>query len=709
MNSVISTHSQQQFKRPSLLHLSESSKEDISKAEASRILSDKFQRRGVETDYSLKSDIMYNRGNKPGTNIGFPGDKANNRNSSGFQQHQSPNNSALTFAAGRDLVHGTTGLLLGSQTAQQNSSALAAQTALARQQQQHQFLRAQSKTNPLETFKMASNLQEQLLIKRQLESIKQELHQREASKLRAEFQIKAASQVSPVGIGRSILSGATKHIPSTSNSSVVPTKQREDEMTKPDLSTLADTAVAVATATSARNNTGMLGMGGVMKTNSSNITGNNQIAALLGRRDSSSAASKESMQSSFTSSQTNRAMTDILRRDLGVTRGKLHLGQNYKRSLDEMSKSTAAPSPASSSWLWKSAGLGNATLSMAELRAQHEQLQRRNSLPARPSSTTSDFASIRSLKRQKLIDEKVKEIERLEIQDAMKRMRQLDSKLDMRVHNNTSLLAEMASKIASQERRASFASSVASVGTSATAPNLSTTSSALTSPVDRRSLIMAESSLDERSKILEKLSRLSGGFPMPRSANTAVGIQNNVPAEITPEVGKDVVDVMGRGSLSLKHQLETVNQSRLGGFPMPPLYMHTDENQAGQFDGTMNISEPRSNNAISSHIRNNVNRGSAKVTQPPTLQSYKRAWSEIRVIAGVDPRVDERIRKEVFARKLQRGDIFVGKTGTIVTNNINNRFIQQRRLSDMSLASGSGNTGGRTQGTGGKAEDSIII
>lgn len=715
MNSVISTHSQQKFKRPSLSHLSESSKLGLSKAEGSRIYSDEFQRLGVETDYSLKSDIMYNRGNKPGTNIGYAGDKANNRSTSGFQRHQSPTNSALAFDGGRDLVNGTTGLLLGSsQTGQQNSSALTAQTQALAQQQQQQLLRAQSKTNSLETFKMASNLQEQLLIKRQLESIKQELHQRKASKFRAELRIKAAShQVSPAGIGaRGILSGA-KHIPSTSNSSVVPTKQREDEMTKPDLSTLADTAVAVASATSARNSTGMLGMVGLNKMNSTNITGNNQIAALLGRRNPPSATSKESMQSSI--ARTNSAMTDMLRRDLGVTRGKLHVGQTFKRSLDEISKSPTAPSPASSSWLWKSGGLGNsATLSMAELRAQHEQQQRRNSLPAR-SSAPSDFESIRSMKRRKLIEEKVKEIERLEIQDAMKRVRQLDAKLDMRLHN----IAEMASKIVSQERRASIASSAASVGTSATAPNLSTTSSAFISPVDRRSLINAESSLDERSKILEKLSRLSGGFPMPKSVNTAVGIQHNVPAEITPEVGKDVVDVMGRGSLSLKHQLETLKQPRLGGFPMPPLYMHNDDSQGsgsskngarGQFDGTMNVSESRSNNAISSHIRNNVNRGGAKITRPPTLESYKRVWRDIPVIAGDDPRVDERLRKEVFARKLQRGDIVVGRTGAIA-NNINNHFIQQRRLSDMSLASvTSGNTTGeRTQVTDEKAEESIII
>lgn len=642
---------------------------------------------------------MFNRGNKPGSNVGRLGDKANNLNSSGFQQ-QVPNNS-LNFAGGRGLVNGTTGLLLGSsQTAQhqQNPSAIATQTqALARQQQQQQLLRAHNKSNPMGTFKMASNLQEQMLIKQQLHSIKQELQQREANKLRAELQA-ASQQVPQSGLGGrnaiGMLSSGAKHIPSNSNSSVLPNKQREDEMTKPDLSTLAETAVAVATANSARD--------------TSNITGSNRIAALLGRRNSSSATSKEPMRTSITSSLTNSSMTDILRRDLGATRGKLHLGQNYKRSLDEMTKSNTTPSSSSSSWLWKSAGLGSATLSMAELRAQHEQLQRRNSLPARPSPAPADFASLRSLKRQKLLDEKVKEIERLEMQDAMTRVRQLDTNMDIGVPRNASFLAEMASKLVSQERRSSLASSVASAGTSATAPNLSMNSS-LTSPVNLRSLNMLESNIDERSKILEKLSKLGGGFPMPKFHNESPivstegvsmsgALKNNVPAKITPEAGRDILDVVGRGSVSLQQQLESIKQSRLGGFPMPPLYMHTNENQgSNQFDGAMNIGA--SNNAISSHIRNNVNRGSAKASRPPSLESYKRVWREIRLVAGDDPSVDQRLRKEVFARKLQRGEIFVGKTGNNINGINNSRYInnsqavQQRRLSDMSIASGSANTG----------------
>eukprot|EP00533_Pseudo-nitzschia_delicatissima_P008317 CAMPEP_0116084826 /NCGR_PEP_ID=MMETSP0327-20121206/4003_1 /TAXON_ID=44447 /ORGANISM="Pseudo-nitzschia delicatissima, Strain B596" /LENGTH=655 /DNA_ID=CAMNT_0003575785 /DNA_START=320 /DNA_END=2287 /DNA_ORIENTATION=- len=655
---------------------------------------------------------MFNRGNKPGSNIGRSGDKSNNRNSSGFQQ-QVPNN-ALTFAGSRGLVNGTTGLLMGSSSTaqhQQNPSAIVTQTqALARQQQQQQLLRAHNNSNPMGTFKMTSNLQEQMLIKQQLHSIKQELQQREANKLRAELQA-ASQQVPQSGLGGrntiGILSSGAKHIPSTSNSSVVPNKQREDEMTKPDLSTLAETAVAVATATSSARST-------------SNIRGNNHIAALLGRRNAPSAISKESMPSSLTNSLANSSMTDILRRDLGANRGKLHLGQNYKRSLDEMNKSNTNPS--SSSWLWKSAGLGSATLSMAELRAQHEQLQRRNSLPARSSPASSDFASLRSLKRQKLMDEKVKEIERLEMQDAMKRVRQLDASMNIGVPRNPSFLAEMASKLVSQERRSSLASSVASAGTSATAPNMSMNSS-LTSPVNLRSLNMLESNINERSKILEKLSKLGGGFPMPKFHNESPivstqgfsmsgGFKNNVPAKITPEAGKDILDVMGRGSVSLQQQLESVKQSRLGGFPMPPLYMHNNENQGDiQFDGAMNISV--SNNAISSHIRNNVNRGSTKASRPPSLESYKRVWREIRLVAGDDPSVDERLRKEVFARKLQRGEIFVGKMGKNINTISNSRFInshnvQQRRLSDMSIASGSSNTGRRTQ-SGATPEGSVII
>lgn len=500
-------------------------------------------------------------------------------------------------------------------------------------------------------------------------------------------------------------------------------------MTKPDLSTLAETAVAVATAatvTGARSNTGMLGIGGVMKPNISNSAGSNGIAGLLGRRNSSSGSkeSSQSLPSSITSSL-NSAVTDILRRDLNATREKLHLEHSYKRSLDEMTKSNSTSAPSSSSWLWKSAGLGSTT-TMEQLRAQHEQLQRRNSLPARSSSLASEFAPLRSMKRQRVLDQKASEIERLEIHEAMKQMRQLDANMNLRQPSSSSLLAEMASKLASQERRASIASSIASVGTSATAPNLTTTS-ALSSPVNRRSLTMLESNLEERSRVLDKLSKLGGGFPMPKSSfategvNTASGgITNNAPAEITPEAGKDIFDIIGRRSISLKNQLNA-KQSRLGGFPMPPLYWQNGENQVsnssiegrGQFDGSgssMNEPDSRISNAVSSHIRNNLNCGGTKASRPPALESYKRVWREIRVVAGDDPVVDERLRREVFARKLQRGQIFVGKTGNTAMGNMNNRYVntyaQQLQLSDLSR--GSGNASGRTKG-GETADESIVI
>jgi len=738
MNSVISNHSQLHNQRPSLHYLSKSNEGDLSKALlGSSIVSDKLKRRGVEIDSSPKSKTMFNRGNNSGSNVGGMGDKANRRNSSGFQQHQGSNNSYLNFAAGQGLVQGATGLMSGSsQTAlhqQAQTQALAHHQQQQQQQQQRQRFLQMTSNDSMEVHKMASNLQETLMIKQRLGEIKtmeslQQMQQHATNKLRTELQMKAASQQATAGgIGvrnRASIPGGTKQIPSISNSSVIPTKQREDEMTRPDLSTLAETAVAVATA--ARSNTGMLGIGSVTKPSISNSVGDNRIAAFLEGRNSSLVTSKESSQSlpsSITRSFNSAAMTDILRRDLNATREKLHLEQSYKRSLDAMTKSN--PTSAPSSWLWKSTALGNSTanISMEELREQHEQLQRRNSLPAR-SSISSDYASLRSMKRQRLLDEKASEIERLEMQDAMKRVRQLDAGMNMRLpSSSSSFLAEIASKIASQERRASIASSIASAGTSATAPKL-TPSSALSSPVNRRSLTMLESNLEEHSKALKKLSKLGGGFPMPKSPfamegiiNTSGVMKNEIPREVTPEAGKDIVDIIGRRSMALKQQLNS-KHSTLGGFPMPPLYKHSDENQgsnSGRFDGSVNNNDPgiRNNNAISSHIRNNVNCGGTKVTRPPALESYKRAWREIRVVAGDDPVVDERLRREVFSRKLHRGEIFVRKMrNNNVTSNINNRFMtnshpQQRHLSDLSHRGGSSsNTSG---GEGDREEGSIII
>lgn len=737
MNSIISNRYQHHYQRSSLHDFSKSNKHELSIAPGSRIVSEKLNERGEIIDKLLK-ETMFNRGTNPGSNVGGMGDKTNSGNNPNFQRHPASNNALRNFASG-------TGLFMGSsQTGhQQNPSSLAAQTqALAQQQQQQRLL--QMTKNELEVQQMASNIQESLLIKRRLESIKH-LQQQEANKMRAELQMNV-----PGGIGRRnssgistsahrMLSGGTKPIPSTSNSSVVPTKQREDEMTKPDLSTLAETAVAVASANTATNahsrgSSSILGMGGVMKMNANNNTGSNQIAALLGRQPSSvsslkgltSMESSQSIPASITGSISNNAMTDALRRDINATRDKMHLENNYKRSLDEMTKSNTTTAPSPSSWLLKSAALGNSPpLSMEQLRARHEQLQRRNSLPA-PASAISELASLRSLKRQRLIDQKASEIGRLELHEAMKQMRQLDAKMNMRMTSNSSLLAEMASKIAHQERRASIASSVASlgaasVGTTATAPNL-TTGSALSSPVNRRSLVIPDNNLDERSKVLNKLSKMGGGFPMPKfkkelpnapslGFSTAPGsMNNNIPAEITPELGKDVVDITGResSSLSLQQQLKNDQQSRylerIGGFPMPPLYRHNDENQVSNNETTvmMRGQAVRTNNAISSHIRNNKKCCSTNVSRPPSLESYKRVWRDIRVVAGDDPQVDERLRKEVFARKLQRGEIFVGK------NSSSN--VLQRRLSELSHGSVMGNSSNSGRAKGGtQAEESIVI
>lgn len=690
---------------------------------------------------------MFNKRNNSGSNAGGRTDKTN-FNSSSFQRHSASNNAYHNFVNNPALAHGATGLVAGSSQAAQ---------------QQQRLL--QITKNELEVQQMASNIKESLLIKRRLESI-QHLQHQEANKIRAELHMKTVSQpvnangnggrhITSTGrLSHGLVSSSAKSIPSTSNSSVLPTKQREDEMTKIDLSTLAE--VAVASATNANNANGrsssdIMGIENMIKMNSNNNTGNKQIGALLGRQASSSASFKKGLAATrslisqsmptITNSMSNNAMTDALRRDINATRDKLHLEHNYKRSIDEMTKSS------SSSWLWNFTNLGNRNpISMEQLRAQHEQLQRRNSLPAPASAASSELSSLRSLKRQRLLGQNANEIGEFEIQDAMKQIRQIDSKMKMQMTCNRSLLAEMMASKISQERRASIASSIASVGTSATAPNL-TTNSSLSTPVNRRNSIMLDSNFDENSKVLNKLSSMGGGFPMPKflkkasnaaeSINTAFGgFKSKIPAEITPEFGKDVVDITGRetSSLSRKQQLENDQQSRylerIGGFPMPPLYRHNDENHLNsssnndtimmvrdKYDGSVNIIESgnRSNNAISSHIRNSVNRSDTKASRPPTLESYKRVWRDIRVVAGDDPRVDERLRKEVFARKLQRGEILVGKVGNSIMNNTNNRnvnsYVQQRRLSEFShgiVSGNTSNTGGRTN-CGTTNEETIVI
>jgi len=655
-------------------------------------------------------------------------DKADGGDSNSNSNSNSNNSSFRRHAASNNAYHNFANSPASSQTAQQqqNSSSLVAQSQALAQQQQRLLNMTR---NEFEVQQMASNIKESLLIKRRLQSI-QHLQQQEVNKIRTGLHSNA-NGISMSSSSHGRVQSSAKPIPSTSNISVLPNTKREDEMTKPDLSTLAETAVAVASASTVNNGTlrssmGIMGIGGLTKNN----TGSNRIAALLGRQFSSSLlekgtrvtslsslSSSQSMPTSIASSMSNNAMTDALRRDINATRSKMHLDHTYKRSLEEMTKSNGAAASSSSSWLWKSATLGNSTqISMEQLRAQHEQLQRRNSLPARASAASSDFASVRSLKRQRLLDQKTNEIRGLEYHDAMNQMRQMK----MPISNNSSLLALMASKVASQERRASMASSIGSVRTSATAPNL-TSNSSLSSPFNGRDLISLDGNYDERSKALNKLGKMGGGFPMPKfsrispNIDTSGSIINNIPAEITPKLGRDVVDIAGResSSFSLKEHLKYDQQSRflerIGGFPIPPLYRRKDDNYANNNNKNINDLGTGSNSAVSSHIRNNLNRTGTKASRPPSLESYKRVWRDIRVLEGDDPRVDERLRKEVFVRKLQRGEIFVGKTG----NNFNmNSYMHQQRLSKLyhgRISGDTSNNDGRSKCSGASPEESIVI
>ena len=199
------------------------------------------------------------------------------------------------------------------------------------------------------------------------------------------------------------------------------------------------------------------------------------------------------------------------------------------------------------------------------------------------------------------------------------------------------------------------------------------------------------------------------------------GIQSKVSAEITPELGKEAVNIMERqsSSLSLKQQLEKDQQSRylerIGGFPMPPLFRHDDENHSNnintrEYDTAPTIieSEARSNNVISSHIRNHVNRGRTKIFRPPALESYKRFWHDIRGVVGDDPQNDDQLRREVFARKLYRGEILVGKNSSMNNANDRNRkgSVQQRRLSELSV---SGNSDSGAQINNPTKEETAVI
>lgn len=269
--------------------------------------------------------------------------------------------------------------------------------------------------------------------------------------------------------------------------------------------------------------------------------------------------------------------------------------------------------------------------------------------------------------------------------------------------NNTAFLAEMASKMAnannpyaaaasspstiSLERRSvSLGSNIGCVGT----PSSLSTHLSASAAIGRSDPILSNKSPE---MVLNKLSQMGGGFPLPKFLKKSPA---NRGRKITPELGNNVNDFV---ETDRRKQVQNDQQSifleRIGGFPMPALYRHnnskrnSDEihggNSSGKNDTRKESSSTRSNNAISSHIRNTVNRTSIKASRPPALERYQQAWRNIRVVTGDDPSVDERLRKEVFARRLQRGEIF---------NTLQNRkpqaYLPQRRHSGMSHSSGSG-------------------
>lgn len=662
----------------------------------------------------------------------------------------------------------------------------------------------------IEVQQIANNIKESLQIKQHLASIRtlrqQELE--EATKVRIELQIKAAAQQQQEQATSAALGAKT--IPSNSNSSVLPTIQREDEMTKPDLSTLAETAVAVATATASaaanvrrrsnNNNCGnnsniSMALRNMIKmdranTNTNTTTStimddNNRIAELLGRQASSSTSTKigliatgrqPSTRAASTGRITNTATMDALRRETTSTSQKLYLGNSFKQSSVERVKNNAtAVNPP---WLWNSSTVGtnidnNANMLTEQLRTQdqHLHLLRRNSLPTIPS----EYASTTSRKRQRLLEQKMKEVGGFGLSDAMEQIRRFDTsmKMTMNMKNESALHAQLAAKMAkaknaivslsssslSQERRSSFASSVASAPP--ITPDLTKHNQFGSPATTRNSSISMDGagSVEDRLIALEKLNKFGGGFPMPKSfmrhtldssaeeVNSAAADRNkssNIPTEITSDCTKGVVDVavietysasgkeLDQQPQQIDHQLKYLEQ--IGGFPMPSLYrnslgksvgnnrnnetvaMDTKRNRCD--DSITNIeSHSHNRNLISNHIKSSVNRNGndAKASRPLALDHYKRVWRDIRLARGDDPEVDERLRKEIFARKLQRGELFGnGRSNSITITNNNNidGQEQQRRLSEISHNSNeSDNNGNNSERTNSETgvDESLVI
>jgi len=176
--------------------------------------------------------------------------------------------------------------------------------------------------------------------------------------------------------------------------------------------------------------------------------------------------------------------------------------------------------------------------------------------------------------------------------------------------------------------------------------------------------------------MVESLDRLNknGGFPMPpiirnddEYAYNQANNTNGGPAKNTLETNKGVFEVLDGGSSRRRRQRrhhghhQSYNEWNIGGFPMPPFAVDPSNDTTSAYSNT----------------NRRINANNTQASRPPTLNLYKQLWRDIRVVAGDDPKIDERLRKEVFARKIQRGGFF--------TRNNNNNVQQQQQQQQQRL------------------------
>mmetsp|Transcript_14989 Transcript_14989/g.24244 ORF Transcript_14989/g.24244 Transcript_14989/m.24244 type:complete len:239 (-) Transcript_14989:545-1261(-) len=114
-------------------------------------------------------------------------------------------------------------------------------------------------------------------------------------------------------------------------------------------------------------------------------------------------------------------------------------------------------------------------------------------------------------------------------------------------------------------------------------------------------------------KLMERLTSLSGGFPMPKWGNFKKK-QKSAIAQEALKVSEDM-DTSNNSHM---------NVSRVGGFPMPSL---------------LERKQPQ---------------------QPPSLQSFQQLWQETHVEDSMED--DLELRKELFSRKLHKAKVQIGGT-----------------------------------------------